>query len=156
MTVRRETLKAAVFVFVPLVLFYHAVNSLANFGHTARLHHERMQSWCPIPESMPGQDPANDLRPSSDFAKDEAVEIQVQRLAAAVRVATESWDDNGDVDVDPRWEVFDEFHRVLRVHFPRVYGMGFRILWFSLISSRPLAMRLPRFRSHIVMALSIP
>lgn len=120
MTDRKETLKTVVLLFVPVVLLYQAVNSFGNSRHTVRLHHERMESWCPIPE--PVLDLAHDLRPSSDFAKDEAINIQVQRLSAAVRVATESWDDNGEVDVDPRWEVFDEFHRALRVHFPKVYG----------------------------------
>lgn len=81
-----------------------------------------MESWCPIPEPIPVLDHTDHLRPSSDFAEDGAIHNQVQRLSAAVRVATESWDDNGDVDVDPRWEVFDEFHRVLRRLFPKVYG----------------------------------
>lgn len=130
MSDRRTTLKTAVLLFVPVALLYQAFNSFRNSSHTVRLHHERVESWCPIPAPIV-PDIAGHLRPSSDFAKDEAIDIQVQRLSAAVRVATESWDNNGEVDVDPRWDVFGEFHRVLRVHFPKVYGTwlpGFRSL----------------------------
>ena len=121
MTDRKEMLKIAILFFVPVALLYQAINSIGISSHTVRARHERIESWCPIPEpsvlDLPGH-----LRPSSDFAKDEAIDVQVQRLSAAVRVATESWDDNGDVDVDPRWEVFEEFHQVLRAQFPKVYG----------------------------------
>ncbi len=81
---------------------------------------EGTESWCPIPEPEDLQHCDDGLRPSSDFSKPGSIEIQVERLASAVRVATESWDDNGDVDVDPRWKSFDEFHRVLRELFPKV------------------------------------
>lgn len=120
MTVSKVTLKATVFLFVLVVILYQAVNSFGNSRRTVRVHHERLESWCPIPEPLSVIDPVKNLRPCSDFGKHEAIDIQVQRLSAAVRVATESWDDNGDVDIDPRWGVFDEFHRVLRVHFPKV------------------------------------
>lgn len=120
MTVSKVKLKAAVFLFVLVVILYQAVNSFGNSRRIVRVHHERLESWCPIPEPLSVIDPVKNLRPCSDFEKHEAIDIQVQRLSAAVRVATESWDDNGDVDIDPRWRVFDEFHRVLRVHFPKV------------------------------------
>lgn len=124
MTDRKEMLKTAILLFVPVALLYQTINSIGISSHTVRARHERIESWCPIPEPSV-LDLTGHLRPSSDFAKDEAIDVQVQRLSAAVRVATESWDDNGDVDVDPRWEVFEEFHQVLRAHFPRVYGEWF-------------------------------
>ncbi|KAG1866210.1 hypothetical protein F4604DRAFT_1779356 [Suillus subluteus] len=45
----------------------------------------------------------------------------IQALRNAVRVPTESYDDNGPVGEDSRWDTFAELHRVLEASFPRVY-----------------------------------
>jgi Gly-Xaa carboxypeptidase len=45
----------------------------------------------------------------------------IQVLGDAVRVPTESYDDNGAVGEDNRWDTFAELHRVLEASFPRVY-----------------------------------
>ncbi|KAG1821064.1 uncharacterized protein BJ212DRAFT_977270 [Suillus subaureus] len=45
----------------------------------------------------------------------------IQALGDAVRVPTESYDDNGPVGEDNRWDTFAELHRVLEASFPRVY-----------------------------------
>ncbi|KAF2452406.1 hypothetical protein BDY21DRAFT_259245, partial [Lineolata rhizophorae] len=45
----------------------------------------------------------------------------VERLAAAVKVPTESYDDSGLVGEDSRWDVFAELHRVLKEQFPLVH-----------------------------------
>ncbi|KAJ8586003.1 carboxypeptidase S [Rhizopogon salebrosus TDB-379] len=45
----------------------------------------------------------------------------IQALGDAIRVPTESYDDNGPVGEDSRWDTFAEFHRVLEASFPRVY-----------------------------------
>lgn len=81
---------------------------------------KEIDSWCPIPEPEDIRHRGDGLRPSLDFQKPESIELQVKRLSAAVHVPTESWDDNDDVDVDPRWKNFDEFHRVLKELFPKV------------------------------------
>ncbi|KAI1470879.1 Zn-dependent exopeptidase [Daldinia caldariorum] len=52
----------------------------------------------------------------------EQLELQVQRLSAALRVPTESYDDNGNVDEDPRWKTFEDFHQVLERLFPLVHS----------------------------------
>ena len=54
------------------------------------------------------------------FDDQHALEIQAQRLAAAVNIPTVSYDDNGDVDLDLRWEIFSELHVVLEKLFPLV------------------------------------
>lgn len=81
---------------------------------------KELDSWCPIPAPEDIRHRGHGLRPSLDFQKPESIELQVKRLSAAVLVPTESWDDNDDVDVDPRWKNFDEFHRVLKKLFPKV------------------------------------
>ncbi|KAF3061867.1 Carboxypeptidase S [Daldinia childiae] len=50
------------------------------------------------------------------------LQLQVERLSAAVRVPTESYDDNGDVDEDPRWETFQDLHQVLKQLLPLVHS----------------------------------
>lgn len=102
---------------------YQALQS-TNVSGNGTSEFKEIDSWCPIPEFEDIQHRGDDLRPSLDFQKPESIELQVKRLSAAVHVPTESWDDNGDVDVDPRWKSFDEFHRILKWLFPKVYGMG--------------------------------
>ncbi|KAG1869487.1 hypothetical protein F4604DRAFT_1773517 [Suillus subluteus] len=58
-----------------------------------------------------------DVAYSSEDFKQKAI----QALGDAVRVPTESYDDNGPVGEDSRWDTFAELHRVLEASFPRVY-----------------------------------
>lgn len=39
-------------------------------------------------------------------------------------MSTESFDDNGDVDVDSRWKTFDRFHDVLAKLFPLIHDQA--------------------------------
>lgn len=59
-------------------------------------------------------------RLSSEFWSNATLEKQVERLSAVVEVPSVCYDDLGDVDEDPRWEVFGELHDVLRNLFPLV------------------------------------
>ena len=77
-----------------------------------------LDSWCPLPDVVVPQD--DGLRSSGHFDGPEVLARQVQRLSAAVRVPTESFDDNGEVDEDPRWSTFNDFHTVLEDLFPLV------------------------------------
>ena len=79
------------------------------------------ESWCLLPNALTILDHGDDLRPSLQFLTNASIQTQVERLSAAVRVPTESWDDNGDVGTDPRWEIFGQFHVVLQKLFPLVY-----------------------------------
>ena len=84
----------------------------------ASMRHPNVKDWCPLPD-IPAK--ARDgLQPSWLLLKPEAVEAQVKRLSAAVNIATVSYDDNGDADKDPRWEIFEEFQVGLEKHFPLV------------------------------------
>ncbi|KAF8624386.1 hypothetical protein AX17_007148, partial [Amanita inopinata Kibby_2008] len=46
----------------------------------------------------------------------------IDRLAGAVKVPTESYDDMAPVGRDPRWEVFSEFHDYLLGAFPQAHA----------------------------------
>jgi hypothetical protein len=77
--------------------------------------------WCPVP-----QIPAllqDGLNSSADFGNEnDLIKQQVERLSAAVNVPTIAYDDNGDVDKDPRWHAFVTLREVLKTQFPRVYA----------------------------------
>ena len=78
----------------------------------------KLKDWCPLPDiPTSAQD---GLQPSRLLLKPDALKTQLKRLSAAVNVATVSYDDNGDVDKDPRWEIFEEFHVRLERDFPLV------------------------------------
>ena len=73
--------------------------------------------------------PAVKTLPEDELSRQLAVTMEseeylrksVERMQAAVRVRTESFDDMGPVGEDPRWDVFGEFHDFLERTFPRVY-----------------------------------
>ena len=147
----RHAIWARVFIFIFLILVWQAI-LIKPLPHNI----ESVESWCQIPEPIPVLDHGHGLRPSSDFSTNAAIQIQVKRLSSAVRVATESWDDNGDVDVDPRWRAFETFHAVLKSLFPKVYGRMELHVLYGFYSSRLLGISLPSSTSHIVTASSTP
>lgn len=76
--------------------------------------------WCPLPDVVV---PRNDgLRPSEHLMESRQRDLQVKRLSSAVQVPTESYDDNGSVDDDPRWATFGDFHSVLAELFPLIHS----------------------------------
>jgi Gly-Xaa carboxypeptidase len=77
-----------------------------------------VETWCPLPEKP--KYPNDGLKPSFLFADKASVDKQVKRLSAAVNVPTVSYDDNGDVGKDKRWQPFSKFHEVLEDLFPLV------------------------------------
>lgn len=55
------------------------------------------------------------------YSSEDFKQRAIQALGDAVRVPTESYDDNGPVGEDSRWDTFAELHRVLEASFPRIY-----------------------------------
>jgi Gly-Xaa carboxypeptidase len=55
------------------------------------------------------------------YSSEDFKQRAIQALGDAVRVPTESYDDNGPVGEDSRWDTFAKLHRVLEASFPRVY-----------------------------------
>lgn len=71
---------------------------------------------CDLP---PPVAPSDGLPSASDlFTSPEAIQKQVQRHAALVRVPSICYDDLGDFDTDKRWDVFYELHDVLKKTYP--------------------------------------
>ncbi|KEQ71631.1 vacuolar carboxypeptidase Cps1 [Aureobasidium namibiae CBS 147.97] len=79
-----------------------------------------VSTWCPV-SSLPAP-PLDNLTSSANFGNSkDLVKQQVARLSAAVNVPTISYDDNDDVDKDPRWHAFVTLHEVLKTQFPQVH-----------------------------------
>ncbi|KAI1482302.1 carboxypeptidase S [Daldinia eschscholtzii] len=96
------------------------VRQYLNRPRNGHSYNSDPEQWCPLPDVAVPED--DSLKPSEHFINSEQLELQVQRLSAAVRVPTESYDDNGDVDEDPRWKPFEDFHQVLKQLFPLVHS----------------------------------
>lgn len=71
---------------------------------------------CDLP---PPVTPTDGLPSARDlFTSKAAVQKQVERHAALVRVPSICYDDLGDFDKDERWNVFYELHDVLKKTYP--------------------------------------
>lgn len=75
---------------------------------------------CPVPPSL---DPSGDGLPSAEtlFSGPKALNLQVKRHQAAVRVPTISYDDSGSVEDDERWHTFRKLHEVYAGLYPTLY-----------------------------------
>lgn len=110
-------------ILISIIMIFQTFSYFTHLTVPRWSEHSGMESWCLLPNASTStildRDPG--LRPSFGFLTNSSIQKQVERLSAAVRVPTESWDDNGDVGVDPRWEIFGQFHLVLQKLFPLVY-----------------------------------
>jgi len=75
-------------------------------------------SWCQLPEPLAAL--SDGLDDSNFFVGEDSLALQIERLSAAVNVSTVSYDDNGEVDKDPRYHTFEELHSLLVQLFPLV------------------------------------
>ncbi|KHN98941.1 Peptidase M20, carboxypeptidase S [Metarhizium album ARSEF 1941] len=76
---------------------------------------------CQLP---PVLDPSEDGLPSANalFSSRAALDRQVRRHQAVVRVPSVCYDDLGSFDEDARWKPFHELHRVLAETYPAVHA----------------------------------
>lgn len=121
-TIKENGKKIAVFVVILLALWQLSAHFAPSVSFPEVGDHGDFESWCPLadPDAMKASD--DNLHPSKDFSLDASLKKQVERLSAAVNCPTESFDDNGDVDDDPRWGTFDNFHDTLKDLFPLIHG----------------------------------
>lgn len=55
-----------------------------------------------------------------ELNSDEFFDKSLRKLQGAVRIPTESFDDMGNVEEDPRWDIFKDFYAYLAEAFPLV------------------------------------
>lgn len=88
----------------------HALNPLSG-------HHLHEKVHCP---SQP--DP---LHPATKIEwDDDSRKHSIELLQAAVRIPTQSYDDNGEPEEDPRWAPFKDFQKWLQEAFPTAWEKG--------------------------------
>jgi Gly-Xaa carboxypeptidase len=119
--------------FLPIGLFLVALGSL--------LHHyiivdSTAQQWdfgfstgakpeprCPQVAPLFPSRQSKELEDVQAFLESEAFKaVAIERLSGAVKIATQSYDDMGEVKVDPRWDVFYGFSDYLERTFPLVHA----------------------------------
>ncbi|KAJ4393546.1 hypothetical protein N0V93_002758 [Gnomoniopsis smithogilvyi] len=76
---------------------------------------------CDLPSAL---DPSSDglLSAKELFTSKEALEKQIERHSALVKVPSICYDDLGPFDSDPRWAPFYDFHDVLAQTFPLIHS----------------------------------
>lgn len=114
--------KITVFLLVILTLWQIPAHTGFSMSFSRAEDHGDFESWCPLADPDPMKASNDHLRPSKEFSLDASLKKQVKRLSAAVKCPTESFDDNGDVDEDPRWRTFDGFHDTLKDLFPLLHS----------------------------------
>ncbi|CAH0033766.1 unnamed protein product [Clonostachys rhizophaga] len=99
-----------------------SASGLLAYPDQKRIGSPNIAPSCRLP---PVLEPPNDGLPSgcSVFAGAEALDTQVRRHQAVVRVPTVCYDDLGDFETDPRWIPFHRFHKVLRETYPTQGGL---------------------------------
>lgn len=121
-TIKENWKKIAVFVVILLALWQLSAHFGPSMTFATIEDHGDFESWCPLADPDTMKPSTDNLRPSTDFSLDASLQKQIERLSAAVKCPTESFDDNGDVDEDSRWRTFDGFHDTLKDLFPLIHG----------------------------------
>lgn len=92
---------------------------------------------CDLP---PPVAPSDTLPSASDlFSSPAALQKQVERHAALVRVPSICYDDLGDFDADPRWKVFYELHDVIKKTYPVLYVPILPLSLLQMTTNKPSA-----------------
>jgi Gly-Xaa carboxypeptidase len=110
-----------------LALF--ALSILALFLYLRPYNHSQ---WTLDTQASPKCPQVHPLIPSKDSKELEAMQsyleskafrgVAIQRLAGAVQIPTQSYDDMGDVGADPRWDIFYSFADYLAETFPLAHA----------------------------------
>ncbi|KAI0171942.1 carboxypeptidase S [Hypoxylon sp. FL1284] len=75
---------------------------------------------CDIPPAL--DSPEDGLPAAEDvFSDHEALLLQVKRHSTIVKVPSISYDDSGEPDEDPRWNVFYELHKAFAALYPNLH-----------------------------------
>lgn len=83
----------------------------------------RSEAKCPQVEPLYPSQSTKELDDLQDYLTSDAFRNKsIERLSGAVRIPTQSFDDMGDVDEDPRWTIFYSFADYLKATFPLVHS----------------------------------
>ncbi|KAH7908955.1 hypothetical protein BJ138DRAFT_1128023, partial [Hygrophoropsis aurantiaca] len=109
------------------------ISSVLHFLHRACVSADLYSQAGPLPPSAnsstcpqwdavyPSKYSQLDSELESLYLTEEFKLAAYKALGGAVQIPSESYDDNGPVGQDPRWEVFGKLHEYLETTFPLVY-----------------------------------
>jgi Gly-Xaa carboxypeptidase len=103
-----------------LVLMLSISQAVSN-SKDAQVHPHPGQPACPqFPAIQSVSDDRKKLEKEvgDEIGSDDFFDKSLKRMQGAVQIPTESFDDMGKVDEDPRWDIFIEFHDYLKKTFP--------------------------------------
>jgi Gly-Xaa carboxypeptidase len=125
--VTTQSRKAAL-ILVPLALTaYFAGPSLFRTVAPASLGGYDLDPWatksyCAQPDPIFPSDGNDALKKQYEYISSSAFwNSTVKRIAGAVQVKSESFDDLGEIGKDTRWDVFYDFHKYLEATFPLIH-----------------------------------
>jgi Gly-Xaa carboxypeptidase len=120
----KRIVQFSVSVILVLVLFLMLSTSQAiSSSQDAQGHSHPGQRACPqFPAIQSVSEDRKKLEKEvgDEIGSDEFFDKSLKRMQGAVQIPTESFDDMGKVNEDPRWDIFIEFHDYLKKTFPLV------------------------------------
>ena len=111
-------------VILILVLFLMlSISQAISSSQNAQDHPHHSQPACPQFSAI--QSVSEDRKKMEKEVRNEIGSVEffdksLKRMQGAVQIPTESFDDMGKVNEDPRWDIFIEFHEYLKKMFPLV------------------------------------
>jgi Gly-Xaa carboxypeptidase len=114
-------------VIVPLLAIWLLLRHYIIDNATLQWHPNsdvaNLKSRCPQVEPLFPSRKTKELDDTEDYLKSAAFrDVAIERLSGAVQIPTQSYDDMGNVGVDPRWEVFNPFADYLAETFPLAHA----------------------------------
>ncbi|QIW95442.1 hypothetical protein AMS68_000960 [Peltaster fructicola] len=116
--------KIAAWTIIPLwfVLYITAYTPFASISHRHTPAINTKQHCAQVPALRPTEE-TDELKQIYDFVSSETFRnASVLRMSKAVQIATESFDDMGEIGQDKRWDVMYTFADYLEKTFPRVHN----------------------------------
>lgn len=106
----------AVLVLFTLIILRSKVN---NDAHSPALHVEACPQF-PALEALSSNPNSLENSIQRELSSDGFFKASTKRMQGAIQIATESFDDMGEIGEDERWEVFIGFQEYLNKTFPLV------------------------------------
>jgi Gly-Xaa carboxypeptidase len=119
----KRILQFSVPVIVLVLFLMLSISQAISSSKDAQDHRHPGQPACPQFPAI--QSLSEDRRKlekevGDEIGSDQFFDKSLKRMQGAVQIPTESFDDMGNVNEDPRWDIFIEFHDYLKKTFPLV------------------------------------
>ena len=119
----KRILQFSVPVIVLVLFLMLSISEAISSSKDAQYHRHPGQPACPqFPAIQSVSEDRKQLEKEvgDEIGSHQFCEKSLKRMQGAVQIPTESFDDMGKVNEDPRWDIFIEFHDYLKKTFPLV------------------------------------